>query len=75
MIKKIYLESQTSEEDKNKFISTEIIQDTINELCLAEDKYVIAVDIASSNSKDSSCMLYYKKDENGNLIFQNTIYF
>lgn len=34
--------------------------------------YIIGIDIADENSKDCSCMIYYKENENGDLVIAGT---
>lgn len=73
MIKNIIIDDSVSQEDCIKFVNHPKINSKLTELYNQEDyTYIIGLDIADKNSKDYSCMAYYKEDENGDLIIVGT---
>lgn len=71
MIEKICIDVMR-EEDLNEFIRTgksQKAQSILEKLEQDRECYIVGIDIASRKSKDYSCMTYYKKNEEGNILF------
>lgn len=70
MIKKILLDVSTSQNDYMDFINRPEIENQLNKLHDRDEEYVVGLDVADKNSKDCSCMVYYKIDKDGRIIFE-----
>lgn len=73
LINKIYYDETTKEEDLKKFIEKPKVKEVLNKLEQSDAVYIIAVDVASNKTKDFSCISYFRKNSDGNLIFINSI--
>lgn len=73
MIKKILLDIHTSQNDYMDFINRPEIKNQLNKLHDRDEEYVVGLDVADKNSKDYSCMVYYKIDIDGKITFGRVI--
>lgn len=73
MIKKILLDVSASQNDYVDFINRPEIKNQLNKLHDRDEEYVVGLDIADKNSKDYSCMAYYKIDRGGKITFDRVM--
>ena len=69
MIKNILVDGSVSQDNYLEFMNHPKINAKLGELYNQVDcNYIIGIDVADKDSKDCSCMAYYKEDKNGDLV-------
>lgn len=69
LIKNILVDGSVSQDNYLEFMNHPKINAKLSELYNQVDcNYIIGIDVADKDSKDYSCMAYYKEDKNGDLV-------